>query len=138
MILFGEAPAAVDLTTVLLQLAFYALFGVSVWRFIRRPGPLELSVMAVFGAFVSLFLLTFINYLAPAWSSLFRPWLIAMLFLQPVFVLRLIDQIQPVPLAFSRLVLLGAVGSTAAPLAPPRPPGAFPPAVPPFFIPATA
>src|SRR3989442_476311 len=31
MILFGEAPATVDLTTVLLQLAFYALFGVSVW-----------------------------------------------------------------------------------------------------------
>jgi PAS domain S-box-containing protein len=138
LILFGEAPATMDLTTVLLQLAFYALFGVSVWRFIRRPGPLELSVMAVFGAFVSLFLLTFVNYLAPGWTAVFRPWLIAMLFLQPVFVLRLIDQIQPVPLAFSRLVLLGAVGSTAALIAAPGSPGAFVPAVAYFFIAQTA
>jgi PAS domain S-box-containing protein len=128
----------VDLTTVLLQLAFYALFGVSVWRYIRRPGPLELSVMAVFGSFVSLFLLSFINVIAPAWSPLFRPWLIAMLFVQPVLVLRLIDQIQPVPLAFSRFALLGAVGSTAAIMAAPDAPSAFVPAVAYFFITETA
>src|SRR5437867_4223560 len=138
VILFREAPEAVDLTTVLLQLAFYALFVVALWRYIRRPGPLELSVMAVFGAFVSLFLLSFINALAPAWAPLFRPWLITMLFLQPVFILRLIDQIQPVPLWFSRLVLLGAVGSTAALIAAPGLPSAFVPAVGYFFIAETA
>ena len=138
MILFGEAPATVDLTTVLLQLAFYVLFGAAVWRYVRRPGPLELSIVAVFGAFVSLFLLTFINYVAPALTPVFRPWLIAILFFQPPLVLRLIDQIQPVPLAFSRLVLLGAVASTAAIVAAPATPSAFVPAVGYFFIAQTA
>jgi PAS domain S-box-containing protein len=138
MILFGEAPAPVDLTTVLLQLAFYALFAVSVWRFIRHPGPLELSVVAVFGAFVSLFLLTFINAVAPSAAPFFRPWLIAILFLQPYLVVRLIDQIQPVPEAFSRFVLIGAVASSAALIAAPSAPNAFVPAVAYFFIAQTA
>ena len=138
MILFREAPAPVDLTTVLLQVAFYALFAVSVWRFIRHPGPLELSVVAVFGAFVSLFLLTFINVVAPSLAQFFRPWLIAILFLQPYLVVRLIDQIQPVPEAFSRFVLIGAVASSAALIAAPNTPSAFVPAVAYFFIAQTA
>ena len=121
-------------TTVVLQLAFYALFVVSVWRWIHRPGPLELSVVAVFGGFVSLFLLTFINALSPTLSPAFRPWLIGMLFLQPYLVLRLVGQIQPVPLFISRAVLVGADASIAAVVAAPQNPAAFIPAVAYFFL----
>jgi signal transduction histidine kinase len=85
-----------DLTTVLLQLAFYAVFAVSVWRYARRRGPLELSIVAVFGTFVALFLLSFVNGLAPALTPYVRPGLIAILFAQPYMVVRLIDQIEPV------------------------------------------
>ena len=123
-----------DPTAVLLQLAFYALFGASVWRYLLRPGPLELSVVAVFGAFASLFVLTLINAAAPTLTPIFRPWLIALLFLQPYLVLRLVDQIQPVPLIVSRLVLVGAVAAVAALVAAPNQPSATVPAVGYFFV----
>jgi len=42
-----------DPTTVLFQLAFVALFAVSVWRYLRHRDPLQLSVVAVFGSFVA-------------------------------------------------------------------------------------
>jgi PAS domain S-box-containing protein len=126
-------PAQVDPTAILLQVLFYSLFAVSLFRYVRRPGPLELSVLAVFGAFVSLFLLTFINAIAPVLSPIFRPWLITMLFLQPYLVVRLADQIQPVPLAISRFVLVGAVASIAALLAAQGSPSAYIPAVGYFF-----
>ena len=123
-----------DPTAILLQVLFYLLFLVSLVRFVRRPGPLELSVLAVFGAFVSLFLLSFLNALAPALSVIFRPWLITMLFLQPSLVLRLVDQIQPVPVGLSRFVLLGAVASIAALLAAQGEPSAYIPAIGFFFV----
>jgi hypothetical protein len=53
----------VDPITTGLQLAFYILFGASVWQFVRNRGPLELSVMAIFGSFAALFALSFLNAL---------------------------------------------------------------------------
>jgi PAS domain S-box-containing protein len=123
-----------DLTTVLLQLAFYAVFAVSVWRYARRRGPLELSIVAVFGTFVALFLLSFVNGLAPALTPYVRPGLIAILFAQPYMVVRLIDQIEPVSLGASRLVLIGAVASTAALVAAPGEASALIPAAAYFFV----
>jgi PAS domain S-box-containing protein len=128
------APAPLDPTTVLLQLAFYALFVVSAWRYFQRRGPLELSVVAVFGTFVALFLLSFVNGLAPVLTPIVRPGLIAILFAQPYMVLRLIGQIQPVSARASRAVLLGGVAAIAALVAAPGSPSALIPAVGYFFI----
>jgi PAS domain S-box-containing protein len=127
-----------DPTTVLLQLVFYGIFAISAWRYLRRPDPLQLSVVAVFGSFVSLFLLTFLNGLAPVLTPYFRPILIAILFAQPYLVVRLIDQIQPVSLAASRLILIGAVIAIAATLAAPGEARSLVPAVGYFFFASVA
>jgi len=128
----------VDLTTAVLVFAFVALFVVSLWRFSRRPGPLELSVLAVFSAWISLFVLSILNNAAPALAPIFRPALIPILFLQPYLVLRLADQIQPVSPRISQAVLVGTVASTAALLAAPNEPRAYLPAVAFFFVAQTA
>jgi PAS domain S-box-containing protein len=99
----------VDPITTVLQLVFYGLFGVSVWQFARNRGPLELSVMAIFGSFAALFALTFLNALEPSLTPIARPALIAILFAQPYLVLRLIAQIRPVPPFLSRIAFLGGV-----------------------------
>ena len=130
----GRRTALVDPTVVLLQLAFYLVFGVSVWRYLRSRGPLELSVVAVFGGFVALFLLSFINGAAPALTPYVRWALIALLYAQPYLVLRLVDQIEPVSPLFSRLVLLGAVYAVAALLAAPGQLSATIPAIGYFFL----
>ena len=127
-----------DPTTVLFQLAFVALFAVSVWRYLRHRDPLQLSVVAVFGSFVALFLLSFVNALAPSLAPIARPALIAILFAQPYVILRLIDQIQPVSLVASRIVLLGAIVSIAALLIAPGQPISQIPAVGYFFFAETA
>ena len=44
-----------DPITIGLQLGFFVLFGVSVFQFSRHRGPLELSVVAIFGSFAALF-----------------------------------------------------------------------------------
>jgi len=123
-----------DPTTIVLQLAFYLLFAVSLWRFIRRPGPLELSVLAVFAAWIGLFVLSLLNRAAPQLAPVFRPLLLPLLFLQPVLVLRLVDQIQPVSLRLSRAVLLGAVCAVAALMAAPGETRASIPAIGYFFV----
>jgi PAS domain S-box-containing protein len=124
----------VDLTTSVLVLAFVSLFAVSLWRYVKRPGPLELSVLAVFSAWISLFVLQFLNGVAPDLAPIFRPLLIPVLYLQPYLVLRLVDQIQPVSLRISRFVLIGAVVSTGALLAAPGQPRAYVPAIGFFFV----
>ena len=123
-----------DPTVLLFTLTFFFLFGVSAWRFLRRPGPLELSVLAVFGAFAALLVLNVINASVPSLTPIFRPALVAILFLQPYLVLRLVDQIQRVPLGISRAVLLGAVAATAAVVAAPGHTVATIPAVAYFFL----
>jgi hypothetical protein len=49
----SEVHSNLDPVTTALQLAFLLLFGVSVAQFLRRRGPIELSVMAIFGSFVA-------------------------------------------------------------------------------------
>src|ERR1044071_2387901 len=109
-----------DPITIALQLAFFVLFGVSVYQFLRNRGPLELSVMAVFGSIAALFAFTFVNNANPAIGVYVRPVLIGLLFAQPFLVLRLITQIRPVRPMIMRLALLGAVAAwEAVPLLPP-------------------
>jgi PAS domain S-box-containing protein len=97
----------VDPFTLLLQVAFYVVFAVSLWRWITRRGPLELAVAAVFAPIAGLFLLTLVNGFAPALTLVVRPALIALLFLQPWFVVHLVDQIRPVSARVSWIVLAG-------------------------------
>jgi PAS domain S-box-containing protein len=110
----GGGLANVDPITTGLQLAFYVLFGASVWQFIRNRGPLELSVMAIFGSFAALFVLSFLNALQPALAPIAQPALVAILFAQPFLVVRLIAQIRPVPRSVSRIALLGALAAWEA------------------------
>lgn len=108
------APNNVDPITTALQLAFFVLFAMSIWQFLRHRGPLELSVMAVFGSFVALFFLTFIRALQPPIAPFAEPVLVALLFAQPYLVIRLIAQIRTVPRLRARVVLVGAIAAWEA------------------------
>jgi PAS domain S-box-containing protein len=104
----------VDPITIGLQLGFFVLFGVSAFQFVRQRGPLELSVLAIFGSFAALFLLSFLNALLPALTPFARPALVLVLFAQPYLIVRLLDQIRPVATSVKRITLLGAVAAWAA------------------------
>jgi PAS domain S-box-containing protein len=104
----------VDPVTTILQLAFYVLFGASVLQFLRERGPIQLSVMAIFGSIAALFALSFLNALLPAIAPVARPVLIAVLYAQPVLVVRLIAQIRPVPRGVVRIVFLASVAAWEA------------------------
>jgi PAS domain S-box-containing protein len=114
VVALAEANQLLDPVTTTLQLGFYLLFGVSVWQFGRRRGPLELSVMAIFGSFAALFFLTFINALEPELSWIARPVLVGLLFAQPYLVVRLIAQIRVVSRGIMRIALLGALAAWEA------------------------
>jgi PAS domain S-box-containing protein len=98
-----------DPITTALQLGFYVLFFASVVQYVRNRGPLQLSVLAIFGSFAALFALTFLNTLQPALAPIARPALIAILFAQPFLVVRLIAQIRPVRPIVQQATFLGAV-----------------------------
>ena len=103
-----------DPITIGLQLGFFVLFGVSVFQFARERGPLELSVLAIFGSFAALFLLSFLNALQPALTPIARPALILVLLAQPYLIVRLLDQIRPVARGVKPITLLGAVAAWEA------------------------
>ena len=103
-----------DPITTAFQLIFFFLFGVSVFQWLRNRGPLELSVMAIFGSFAALFTLSFVNALQPSLAPAARPVLIALLFAQPYLVVRLIAQMHTVPPRLSQVALVGAVVAWAA------------------------
>jgi PAS domain S-box-containing protein len=104
----------VDPITAALQVAFYILFGASLWRYLRHRGPLELSVLVIFGSFAALFALSFLNLLLPQLAPVARPVLVGILFAQPYLVIQLIAQIHPVPSRISLAALIGAVAAWAA------------------------
>ena len=103
-----------DPITVGLQLGFFVLFGVSVYQFARRRGPLELSVVAIFGSFAALFVLAFVNALQPSLAPLAYPILVLLLFAQPLLVVRLLDQIRPVSRSVKRITILGGIAAWEA------------------------
>jgi PAS domain S-box-containing protein len=104
----------VDPITIGLQLGFFVLFGVSVFQFARHRGPLELSVVAIFGSFAALFLLSFLNALQPALTPVARPILVAIVFAQPYLIVRLLDQIRPVSRVVKRATIIGGVAAWEA------------------------
>ncbi|HYN69764.1 MAG TPA: hypothetical protein VEX41_06115, partial [Candidatus Eisenbacteria bacterium] len=101
-----------DPLTIALQVAYYAVFGVSVWRWLQHRGVLEFAVMSVFAAFAALFALTFLNTTAPVVAPIVRPALLVIIFAQPFLVLRLIHLIRPVPRWAFGATLVGAIVSS--------------------------
>ncbi len=103
-----------DPITAALQIAFYVLFAVSAFQYVRSRGSLEITVLAIFASFAALFALAFLNSLMPDLSAVARPVLVAILYAQPYLIVRLIDQIRPVPRSVTSIALLGSIASWEA------------------------
>lgn len=99
---------------ILIQGAFFVLFGAAVSRYLRHRGSVELGVVAVFTTTAALFLLALLTSYAPGIATIARPITIAMLLAQPYLIVRLVDQIRPIPRWAHALALSGFVGVTAA------------------------
>lgn len=86
-----------DYLSVVLQLAFYVLFLVTLARFLRRPSRLDFAVVAVFGSTAALFGYSLINGFRPGLLEPLRPLIIGFLLIQPVLVIWIVSLIQRVP-----------------------------------------
>jgi PAS domain S-box-containing protein len=102
-----------DPVALVIQAAFYILFGVAAWRYARHRTPLELGVVAVFSTTAALFLLSFISTFAPGLANLVRPLTITALVAQPYLIVRLLHQIWTVPRWARWVAFLGFVATTA-------------------------
>src|SRR6478609_354212 len=111
----GGRRAPVDPLTLLIELVFFVLFAATLWRFARRPGPIELAVLSVFASTGALFLLALVTpYASPEISAILRPLALIALLIQPFFIVRLIDVISPLPRAALILAFAGFVLTTGA------------------------
>lgn len=86
-----------DFLSAALQLTFYAVFVGTLWRAIRRPGPLEIAVAAVFGSMAAVFAYSLLNQLAPGSIGFLQPVTVVLLMLQPVLVFWLVHLVRPLP-----------------------------------------
>src|SRR4051812_27499086 len=101
--------------TLLIQVAFYVLFAAALWRYARRPTPLDLAVVLVFATTAALFAISIANqFLGPDAVALLRPVTLTILFAQPYLIVRLIHVISPVPSAARAVAFGGFVTTTAA------------------------
>ncbi|MDP8905789.1 MAG: ATP-binding protein [Chloroflexota bacterium] len=115
----------VDALSIALQACFYAIFLGALWRSLRRPGPLEIAVVAIFGSTAVFFASTLLNQLLPGGVGFLQPLALTALLAQPLLVFWLVHQIRPLrrwvlPLTFAAFVVatLGIVlPATRQPLA---------------------
>jgi PAS domain S-box-containing protein len=107
-----------DILSVLLQLAFYAVFAAAIWRFARRPGKVELAVVAVFSATAAVFSYSLLNTLAPDIGQFFRPLALTLLLAQPLLIFVLIRLIMPLAAWLIPAVIVVFVIATGALLLP--------------------
>jgi PAS domain S-box-containing protein len=107
-----------DILIVLLQLAFYAVFAAAIWRFVRRPGKVELAVVAVFSASAAVFAYSTLNSLAPELGEVVRPLALTLLLAQPLLIFVLIRLIMPLAVWVVPAVFVGFAVTTAALLLP--------------------
>ena len=104
-----------DLLTLLIQVAFYVLFAATLWRYLRRPSPLDLDVVLVFATTAALFTISILNQFAgPDVVALLRPVALTALIAQPYLIVRLIHTISPVPVEARAVAFGGFVVSTLA------------------------
>lgn len=99
-----------DSLDVALDVLFFAIFGVALVRFMRRPDALHRDVLAVFGSFAGLFLIALVLKVWPdSPRSLTVAWTL-LLFLQPPLTLRVAGHFRRpprwlLPLAFAWIAL---------------------------------
>jgi PAS domain S-box-containing protein len=103
----------VDLISISLQLAFYVVTAVAVWRFVRRPGRVELAVVAVFGSTAAIFVSSTVNTLLPQLQPVLSPLTVTVLLAQPLFVFALVHLVRPQPRWLLALIGAGFVLSVA-------------------------
>jgi hypothetical protein len=69
----------VDVLSVALQLAFFAVFAAAIWRYFKRPGKIELAVVTIFGAIAAIFAISLLDNVAPGISEVLNPLAITLL-----------------------------------------------------------
>jgi len=110
-----------DYLSLVLQLAFYVLFLVTLGRFLRRPSRLDLAVVAVFGSTAALFGYSLVNGLRPGLLDPLRPVIIGLLLLQPVLVFWMVSLIRALPRWVLPLTIAGfVISEIGISLLPPR------------------
>jgi PAS domain S-box-containing protein len=101
-----------DLLSLILQLAFFGVFGATLWRFLRRPGWLELAVVAVFATTALTFGIAFLEPFAPTLPETLRPVSTTALLAQPFLVVLLASIVSPVPRWAPMVAFVGFVASS--------------------------
>jgi PAS domain S-box-containing protein len=86
-----------DALTLLIWVAFYSLFFVSIRRFLVHRSAVNRGVMLVFASSAALFLLSAVNLLYPPASPYLGPLLVSLLIAQPPLMLWLAAQVVPLP-----------------------------------------
>ncbi len=102
-----------DLLSVALEAAYFAIFGTSLVRFLRRRTPLERDVLAAFSAYAIVFAISSLVAIAPALRPISPIAAIALL-AQPYATLRLLRHFAPVSRGLGRLAVAALVTSAAA------------------------
>ena len=110
-----------DLLSLVLQLAFFALFGVAVWRYLRRPGPIELTVVAIFGTVAAVFAISLLGRFVPGASQTLQPVSIVLLLAQPMLIVRLIGLITRLPRWVLPVVFVSFLAAAVGVILPPEP-----------------
>ena len=119
--LIGATRRPLDYLSVLLQLAFYVLFLVTLARFLRRPSRLDLAVVAVFGSTAALFGYALVNGLWPGLLEPLRPVIIGLLLVQPVLVFWMVGMVQQLPRWVLPVAIAGfVISEVGITLLPPR------------------
>jgi PAS domain S-box-containing protein len=98
-----------DTFTLVFQALYYVVFAVTLLRYRRRRGRLELAVVAVFAPVAGIFAVSALNVAFPGISTTLRPLSTTFLLLQPILVLRLASMIRPIPRWVMPVVWVGFV-----------------------------
>ena len=104
-----------DLLSVALEAAYFAIFGTSLVRFLRRRTALERDVLAAFSAYAVVFTISTLVAIAPALRPISLIAAIALL-AQPYATIRLLGHFAPVSRGLGRLALAAFVTSAVAEL----------------------
>ncbi|CAN5264538.1 hypothetical protein BH24CHL7_BH24CHL7_15320 [soil metagenome] len=113
-----------DLLSLLLQLAFLAVFSVTVWQYLKHPGRLQLAVVAVFATTAIAFGISLLTAAAPQMADTLRPLTVTVILAQPYLVLRLVGMLLPLPRWAAPAVFVGFVLSAGLLVILPEPPAA--------------
>src|SRR5215203_3978332 len=86
-----------DALTLLVMAAFYAVFIISIVRYVRSRHALELAVVLVFSSTAAIFSISLVNAQLPTLAPFLGPVAVTLLVAQPVLMLRLVGLIVALP-----------------------------------------